>query len=145
MELTAFTDYSLRVLMFLAQNDGRQSSIDELAEYYDLSRHHVAKITGRLSKAGFLVSSRGKHGGVALAMDAKDINLAAVVKQTEPHFNLVECFADGKNGCRLSECCRLKGILLGARAQFFSYLEKFTLADAVAGKWPAPAEVSGSK
>lgn len=133
MELTAFTDYSLRVLMFLAREEGTQSSIDELAEYYGVSRHHIAKITRHLAAAGFVVTTRGKNGGIVLAKSPEEINLAAVVHSTEPHFNLVECFASDKSQCVLNNCCRLKGILYGARAQFFQHLEKYTLADAAAG------------
>ncbi len=136
MELTAFTDYSLRVLMYLAREDGLQSSIDELAEYYNVSRHHIAKITGHLAKAGYLKNSRGKNGGVSLAMRPAEINLAEVVRCTEPHFNLVECFAGEQSNCLLNNCCRLKGILYGARAQFFQHLQKYTLEDAIAGGWP---------
>lgn len=136
MELTAFTDYSLRVLMYLAREDGRHSSIDELAEYYSVSRHHVAKITGHLAKAGYLRTTRGKNGGVTLAMPARAINLAEVIRCTEPHFNFVECFGVGESTCRLNNCCRLKGILFSARDQFFRHLEKFTLADAAGGHWP---------
>ncbi len=136
MELTAFTDYSLRVLMYLARGEGAQSSIDELAEYYGVSRHHIAKITGHLSKAGYLKTSRGKHGGVSLAMPPEEINLAKVVRITEPHFNIVECFTGSTSHCLLHNCCQLKGILYGARAQFFKHLEKYTLADAIGGSWP---------
>ncbi len=136
MELTAFTDYSLRVLMYLAQEEGLQSSIDELAEYYGVSRHHIAKITGRLAKAGYLKNSRGKNGGISLALRPEEINIGEVVRCTEPHFNLVECFSSEDNSCLLNNCCLLKGILYGARAQFFQHLEKFTLADAISGEWP---------
>ncbi|WP_269538185.1 RrF2 family transcriptional regulator [Cerasicoccus fimbriatus] len=136
MELTAFTDYSLRVLMYLAREEGIQSSIDELANYYGVSRHHIAKITGHLAKAGYLKNSRGKNGGVSLAKRPEEINLAEVIRCTEPHFNLVECFSGEPNGCLLNNCCRLKGILFGARAQFFQHLEQYTIADAVVGNWP---------
>lgn len=140
MELTAFTDYSLRVLMYLAREEGLRSSIDELADYYSVSRHHVAKITGHLSKAGYLKTSRGKHGGVTLAKPPSEINLADVVRCTEPHFHLVECLRGGESHCRLDDGCRLKGILLGARAQFFHHLAKHTLADASGISWPAEPE-----
>jgi len=133
MELTDFTDYSLRVLMFLAARPGKKSSIDELADFYGISRHHVAKITRSLAEGGWLETTRGKGGGVSLAKPAAEINLAEVVSHTEPHFHLVECFREQNQNCVLTHCCSLKSILYGARGQFFAYLRKHTLADAVQG------------
>lgn len=131
MELTSFTDYSLRVLMYLGAGEGRRSSIDELAEFYQVSRHHLAKIVRRLSDLGFIETTRGKNGGIALAMDPASINLADVIRKTEPHFNLVGCFADNQEAghCVIDGICSLKGVLLGARVQFFAHLAKYTLAD----------------
>lgn len=133
MELTAFTDYALRILMFLAAEPARKSSIDELSQFYGISRHHVAKITRRLAEHGFLDTSKGKSGGLRLNRDAAEINLADVIRVTEPHFNLVSCFSGQEGVCILEGNCRLKGILIGARGQFFTYLAKYTLADAISG------------
>lgn len=132
MELTSFTDYSLRVLMYLAKDPSKRSSIDELAEFYGVSRHHLAKIVKRLSDLGYVDTMRGKQGGVSLAQSPEKINIAKVVRETEPHFNLVQCFAEGNAGkCVVDGCCVLKGVLFGARSQFFAHLQKYTLADIV--------------
>ncbi len=130
MELTSFTDYSLRVLMFLAKHQTRRSSIDEMADFYKVSRHHLAKIVKRLSDLGYLETVRGKRGGVSLAQSPESINLAKVIRETEPHFNLVECFSKESAGkCVIDGSCELKGVLFAARGQFFAHLEKYTLAD----------------
>ncbi|WP_269522354.1 Rrf2 family transcriptional regulator [Coraliomargarita parva] len=131
MELTSFTDYSLRVLIYLARNREELSSIGELADYYDLSRHHLAKIVNRLAELGYIDAIRGKNGGVRLAQEPAQINIAAVIRQTEPHFNLVECM--GPKGhvskCMIHGDCKLKGALAVARGHFFAHLEQYTLAD----------------
>lgn len=132
MELTSFTDYSLRVLMYLAAEEGRRSSIDELAEYYQLSRHHVAKIVKRLSDLEYLETTRGKNGGVRLAQAPSEINVGKVIQQTEPHFNLVECLSGThQSNCVIDGNCVLKGVLTVARGHFFAHIEKYTLADVV--------------
>ncbi|MGB0413770.1 MAG: Rrf2 family transcriptional regulator [Coraliomargarita sp.] len=135
MELTSFTDYSLRILIYLADDTERLSSIDELAEFYQLSRHHVAKIVKRLADLEYLETIRGKNGGLRLAKDPVEINVATVIKQTEPHFNLVECMCEGKtSACVIHGHCRLKGALATARGHFFTHLAKFSLADVAMSK-----------
>ena len=130
MELTSFTDYSLRVLIYLANDRERLSSIDEMAEFYGISRHHVAKIVKRLADLKYLETQRGKNGGLRLAKDPAEVNIATVIKQTEPHFNLVECMCDkGKSACVIDGHCRLRGALAVARGHFFAHLQKYTLAD----------------
>ncbi len=116
--------------MYLATDEARRSSIDELAEFYQVSRHHLAKIVKRLSDLGYVETTRGKNGGICLAQAPVSINLAKVIRETEPHFNLVECFDGKKRGnCVIDGNCALKGVLLSARGQFFAHLEKYTLAD----------------
>lgn len=107
-------------------------SIDELADFYSISRHHLAKVVKRLSDLGYVNTTRGKNGGVSLAVEPASINLAKLIRETEPHFNLVECFDPKKTGnCVIEGSCALKGVLYGARSQFFAHLEKFTLAEVV--------------
>lgn len=138
MELTTFTDYSLRLLIYLARSPRPQSSIDEMSEYYEVSRHHVAKIVKRLSDLGYVDTTRGKNGGVALAKEPAEINIGLVIRQVEPHFNIVECIGrGGESNCVIHGSCQLKGALLTARSHFFAHLDKFTLED-VAQEVPRP-------
>lgn len=135
MELTSFTDYSLRVLIYLAHDTERLSSIDELADFYGISRHHLAKVVKRLADLEYVVTIRGKNGGLRLAKDPKAVNISTVIKQTEPHFNLVQCMcAESRQMCTIDGHCRLKGVLLAARGQFFSHLDQYTLADVALSK-----------
>lgn len=131
MELTSFTDYSLRVLIYLARNQEGLSSVPELSEFYGLSRHHLAKIVKRLSELGYVEALRGKNGGIRLAKAPSEIQVATVIQQTEPHFNLVECM--GPKGhvsnCVIQGDCRLKSVLFTARRHFFDHLSKYTLED----------------
>ncbi|MDE1920825.1 MAG: Rrf2 family transcriptional regulator [Candidatus Omnitrophica bacterium] len=133
MKLTNFCDYSLRVLIYLGIKN-EKSSIGEIAQAYGISRNHVVKIVHNLAKLGYIQSIQGKNGGIKLGRIPKDINLGRVVEQVEPDFNLVECFAEKKNNCRISPVCRLKGLLKLAQKEFLNTLKSHNLADIIENK-----------
>lgn len=130
MRLTSFTDYSLRLLIFAAGHSGTRVTIEAAAAYFDLSHAHLKKVVMTLSRAGFLASTKGRHGGFALARPAEEINIADVVLATEPDFGLFECFLTG-NACRISRPCRLPNLANEALEAFLATLRKYTLADAL--------------
>lgn len=131
MTLTRFSDYALRILMFAAVRQGRPFSVNEVADRYDLSKNHVAKVVNRLVQTGHLEARRGRGGGVWLGRDPGTIGLGSVVRLTESEAPLVECFAASSNRCRLTPSCRLKGALGEALKAFYSSLDQRTLADLV--------------
>ncbi|WP_100408278.1 Rrf2 family transcriptional regulator [Bacillus solitudinis] len=134
MQLTAYTDYSLRLLLFLgSQNSGKRSSIKEIASAYQLSINHLSKIVHELGKKGLIHTVRGRNGGIELALDPIDINIGAVVRQTED-LTLVECFDPELNRCVVSPACQLKHILYDATEAFLSVLDEYTLADILNNK-----------
>ncbi|MEO8847708.1 MAG: Rrf2 family transcriptional regulator [Casimicrobiaceae bacterium] len=128
MRLTTMTDYALRLLMYVAQQRERLSTIAEIATAYDISEAHLMKVTHRLATHGLIVTLRGKGGGMRLAREPADINLGAVVRCVEPDFQLVECFGESK-GCLLTGRCRFTGILNDALGDFLARLDRHTLAD----------------
>lgn len=130
MRLTTFTDYALRLLIYTAGKPESRVTIDEVAEWFAISRAHVKKVVLTLSRGGFLLSSKGRNGGFTLARPPGEINLAAVILATEPDFGLFECYLTG-NECRISRPCRLPNIANEALDAFFAVLGKYTLADAM--------------
>lgn len=126
MQLTMFSDYALRVLMFTHAADGRLVTIDEIAGSYDISRAHLTKVVNALTRTGFLEAVRGRSGGLRLAKPADQIVLGEIVRATEPDFALVECFATG-NQCVITKCCKLQGVLDEALQAFLSVLDHHTL------------------
>jgi Rrf2 family nitric oxide-sensitive transcriptional repressor len=140
MRLTTMTDYSLRLLMYVAHQPDRLCTIAEIAEAYGISQAHLMKVTHQLALAGFVETVRGKGGGMRLAAAPAAINLGAVVRAVEPDFALVECFG-AENRCSLTSYCRLAGVLGGALASFLAHLERHTLADLVPDVTPAAAAV----
>jgi Rrf2 family nitric oxide-sensitive transcriptional repressor len=129
MRLTVYTDYSLRVLMYLALNPQRQPTISEVAGRYGISRAHVMKVVHQLGVAGYISTARGQKGGMRLARPPQDIGLGEVVRRTEPDLALVPCFDPVRTACVLTPACRLRGALHQARAAFLAVLDGFTLAD----------------
>jgi Rrf2 family nitric oxide-sensitive transcriptional repressor len=131
MQLTQFTDYSLRVLIYLARlPEPGMATVPEIAEHHGISRNHLVKVVHNLATHGFIMTTRGKGGGMQLARPAQTIGVGEVVRLTEPNMNLVECFDPKANQCRIVRGCFLKAILYEARRSFMSILDKYTLADA---------------
>ena len=131
MQLTQFTDYSLRVLIYLAVlPPSEMTTITAIADHFQISRNHLVKVVNTLANLGYVATARGKGGGIQLARPAHTIGLGEVVRQTEPHMNLVECFDVKTNDCLLARGCFLKAALYEARRAFEGVLDKYTLADA---------------
>jgi len=129
MQLTLFSDYSLRILLYLATHRDRRVALSEISAAYGISQNHLVKVVQRLIEAQLVVSVRGRGGGLTLGREPAEINVAAVVRLTEPHSNLVECFDRQTNTCPIDAACGLKGALVKAQAAFFAELERYSLAD----------------
>lgn len=130
MHITRYTDYSLRVLIYLAvQNDGL-ATIQEIADSYNISKNHLMKVVHQLNKKGYIETVRGKKGGMRLQMAPADINVGILVRETEQDLNIVECFSS-KNACRITPVCGLKSMLGEALTAFLETLDKYTLADVI--------------
>jgi Rrf2 family nitric oxide-sensitive transcriptional repressor len=135
MKLTVYTDYTLRVLMYLSlrHESGGLATIDEIAAAYDISRSHLMKIVHQMGAAGLLETIRGRSGGVRLARDPSAISIGMIVRIAEGDFALVECFEAGKEHCcAISPACNLTRGLRRALDAFMLELDKMTLRDAVA-------------
>ena len=133
MQLTQFTDFSCRVLIYLARlPEPGSATISEIAEYHKISRNHLIKVVNNLAGHGFIETTRGKGGGLRLARAPHMISLGEVVRATETNMNLVECFDLKSNECRIIRGCGLKSALYEARRAFMTVLDQFTLADVTA-------------
>jgi len=127
MQLTKFTDYGLRVLMQVYATAPERVSVSQISRTYDISSNHLAKVASELVRGGFLVSGRGRSGGLALAMDAGDINIGAVVRHLSGDVLVAECFAATNCDCRAFAQCGLRGPLREAQQAFFAVLDCYTL------------------
>lgn len=130
MHVTRFTDYALRVLMYLAAREDRVCTIREIAEAYAISKNHLMKVVQELSAQNLIAATRGKNGGLRLGRPPSEISVGALVRSMEQGNALVECFGDS-NACVISSACQLKHVFGEALEAFFQSLDKYTLADLV--------------
>lgn len=128
MHITRYTDYSLRVLIYLAINKNQLSTVSAIAKSYNISKNHLMKIVQQLNIKGYIIATRGRHGGLKLNHAPADINVGDIVRAFEDNSKLVECFGN-TNQCVISPSCQLKHIFAKAQESFLQTLDGYTLKD----------------
>ncbi|MBU65631.1 MAG: BadM/Rrf2 family transcriptional regulator [Cupriavidus sp.] len=130
MQLTRFSDYALRLLMYVSRGDGsRPITIAEVGQQFDISHNHLVKVAARLSRLGWIAATRGRNGGLQLGPGAAQLSIGTILRELEGHKSIIDC-ADPP--CALNGNCRLKRALDDAEEAFYRALDGITLAD-VAG------------
>ncbi|GGC17046.1 HTH-type transcriptional regulator NsrR [Novosphingobium endophyticum] len=124
MKLTLFTDYSMRVLLYLAARPDRLCSIAEIAQAYRISQNHLMKVVNDLARSGYVESTRGRGGGIRLGKPPGEINIGVLVRHTEEGFDLVDC-----GSCVIAPACGMTGVLKEAVSAFLAVLDRYSLAD----------------
>ncbi|MFY9695284.1 MAG: Rrf2 family transcriptional regulator [Xanthobacteraceae bacterium] len=128
MRLTLHTDFALRVLIQVGLNDGKLTTVNDIAESFDISKQHLMKIVNDLSQKGYLDTVRGRNGGIRLQREPRDINIGQVVRDMEDKLDVIGCL-ERKGYCRIERVCVLRGILSDATDAFLAVLDSHTLAD----------------
>lgn len=131
MQLTKYTDLSLRVMMHLAMTDGEQATIKEVAEIYNVSRNHMVKVVHNLAKLGYIHSTAGRNGGIRLAASPAEIFVGDLVRAVEPTLYLIDCESQQ---CPIASMCLLKEALDDAMSAFLKTLDQYTINDLVRNK-----------
>lgn len=124
MQLSRYTDYALRILVYLYMHDDRLCSIHEIATYYEISQNHLMKIVHKLGKGGFIQTIRGRRGGLKLNRDAQDIKLGEIIQYTEEDIYHVNCVQ-----CLIHKNCKLPTFLMEAMNSFYTTLSQYSLID----------------
>lgn len=131
MRLTQYTDFGLRLLIYLAASPNQTASLGEIAEAYGVSKAHLKKVAQAMAASGILATRRGKSGGVKLAKQPSTVVVGSIVRLLEPDLHLVECMRPS-NECVITSACRLRRIAHEARAAMLSVFDRYTLNDLVA-------------
>ena len=130
MRLTLHTDYALRVLIQAGLNDGKLTTIKEIAQTFDISKAHLMKVVNDLSQKGYLDTVRGRNGGIRLMREPRDISIGQVVRDTEQQLDVIGCLKH-KGYCPIERACVLRGALRNATEAFLAVLDAHTLADLI--------------
>jgi Rrf2 family transcriptional regulator, nitric oxide-sensitive transcriptional repressor len=144
MQLTVFSDYALRTLIYVALKDS-PASLNEISSAFNISRNHLSKAVSALEKGGFVKTKRGPGGGIGLPRAPSQINLGDVIRHTEPSFDIVECFDPITNQCKISDLCSLHGVLENAKDAFLHVLSSHSLADIIQNKTALKLRLDGPK
>lgn len=131
MKLTSATDFSFRLLIYVGLHRDRLVTVSEVATAYGLSQHHLSKLSKTLINHGILDATRGRDGGIKLAIRPEDLALAKVIKIMEPAPSMINCQSGIGGCCKILPACKLVGILAEARSAFFRVMESYTLADLI--------------
>lgn len=132
MKLTIHTDLSLRVMMYLAIKSDELIRVKEIAEAFKVSRNHLVKVVHKLSTFGYLKTTKGRGGGIALAVPAEEIIVGDIIRTMESTMDIIDC--KGKTSCTFISACLLKGVLNEATNAFLKSLDQYTVADLVRNK-----------
>ena len=133
MEFSQFTDYTLRVLLYLAAKEEGLTSIKEISDAYNISNNHLVKVVHNLAKMEIIQTFRGRGGGIALAKEPEELVIGKLIRSTE-NLALLECFPGGKGTCCIAGVCELKIKLMAAFEKFLEELDQLTLADVVTNR-----------
>ncbi|MDP1644716.1 MAG: RrF2 family transcriptional regulator [Thiobacillus sp.] len=137
MRLTKFTDYSLRVVIYLARHPDSLATIADIAREYDIPSTHLMKVVHRLAQCGYILTVRGKGGGMRLARTPDLINVGDLVRDTEDNMDIAECFSPDHQSCPMLPACALKSVLVEARKSFLATLDFYRLSDIMGGATPS--------
>jgi Rrf2 family nitric oxide-sensitive transcriptional repressor len=129
MQLTYFSDYALRLVLYLAAHADRLVSIQEVSRAYVVSQHHMVKVARLLIDRGIVSGVRGRRGGLRLNVPPDQLTIGGLVRLTEPHFDIVECFDGATNTCPIAPACGMKGVLRQANRAFLDVLDTHTVAE----------------
>ena len=131
MRLTAYTDYTLRTLMYLGLNRDKLVTIQDIANIHGISKNHLMKVVHQLGLTGMVETIRGRNGGLRLNKEPADINIGEVVRNTETDFFMAECFSPGNFQCSYAADCTLKGVLHAATTAYLDVLDDVTLENLI--------------
>ncbi|MCC8391315.1 Rrf2 family transcriptional regulator [Paraburkholderia sp. MMS20-SJTR3] len=142
MRLTDYTDYSLRVLLYLAVRGDGLSTIQDISQAYGISKNHLMKVVQQLGERGWVETVRGRNGGLRLSAQTCAVTVGEVVRLTESDFALVGCLPDrqgAQRACVITSHCRLRGALQAANRAFLAELDRYTIGDVAQPQSPLAA------
>jgi Rrf2 family nitric oxide-sensitive transcriptional repressor len=133
MRLSAYSDYAFRVLMQAALRMPQRITVDQVAETFGISRHHLIKVAHDLGRSGYLQTQRGVGSGFTLGRAPHNIRIGDIVRLGEESEAVIDCMDRQGFPCRVFPSCQLRGVLDEATSAFSTVLDRYryTLADLI--------------
>ncbi|MDX8412747.1 MAG: Rrf2 family transcriptional regulator [Mariprofundales bacterium] len=131
MQISQYTDYALRILIYLALQPEKRVRLHDIADAYGISYNHLVKVVGALHGRHLVDPKRGRKGGLMLSKEPIDINIGYVVREFEGNMDLLECFDAATNRCPIAPVCPATGAFFEARKAFMAVLDSYTVADVI--------------
>lgn len=129
MQLSKFTDYTFRVLIYMGMHQDELCTVEQLANVLQVSEHHLKKVIHKLAKTDYLISTKGRAGGIRLGLQPEQINLGEVLRLTEDTMNIVACINAQETCTFMTGECKLKGIIGKSLERFIEEFSHYTLKD----------------
>lgn len=126
MQLNKFSDYALRVLMYVSRPRNVPYTIAEIAENLVVSKNHLVKVVHFMAKQNWVMTTRGKGGGIQLNAKTLSLQLGDILRILEGDHQIVNCVTPP---CVMRSHCGLKSILDQAVDHFYQSLNQYTLQD----------------
>ena len=130
MRVTLYTDFALRTLIQVSLNDGKLTTINDIARSFGISKPHLMKVVNHLSQKGYLDTVRGRNGGIRLMREPRHINIGQVVRDTEETLDVIGCL-EHKGYCPIERVCVLRSALRDATHAFLAVMGTYSLADLI--------------
>jgi Rrf2 family protein len=107
MQLSKTSKYAIQILGFMAQNIDKKYSSKSLSQELNIPYQYLAKIMTKLTKRGFISSTKGKYGGFSISKPIKKIKLVDIISIFD-NLELQNCvltddICDPKNVCILHD------------------------------------------
>ncbi len=129
MKLTRASDYAIRGVVYMSmQPEGSIVVIPEVAREMDVPVGFLARIFQSLSRAGIVISHRGKKGGYSMARGPVDVTLCDVIEAVEGDIRLNLCL-DGYNACDRMGFCAIRKELAVVQEDLIKSLQKTNFAE----------------
>ncbi len=107
MLLTRASQYTVQALIYLArQPPGHRVMVREMADALHLPANYLAKLIQPPTRAGWLITLRGRNGGVCLKPGAESLTLFDILRLTDRHRDNEECLL-GFKVCEDATACVL--------------------------------------
>lgn len=130
MKISTKGRYALRIMLNLAEKYNLGCvTIKDIAQEEELSIKYLEHIMSILTKAGFIMSTRGSHGGYQLKKEPVNYTVGQIIRLMEGSLAPVTCLEQTAEPCPRFEKCVTVEIYQLIQVTINELLDNLTLID----------------